>query len=450
MNCGRNAGLLLSLLALSAALHFFRLSEPDTVVFDEVHFGSYVNAYCGDGAYFFDIHPPHAKLLIAALAAVGGYRGQQSFDVIHAPIDQVSPALLRLGPALAGTALPLVIFGLLSLLGASRWAAFLGALAVVLDNGLLLQTRIIALDGILLLATFAALSSFLMAQRQRRRPARTAWALVAGALAGFAVGCKFIGLVALVVIGLCAAAPLLRNWNGRTLRRTAIDGLTVLVAAGGVYFAGWALHFGLLDQPGPGDVWGRPSGDLLADIARVHVTMVTEAYNVTASHPYASSWWSWPLMLRPVSYWTSGIRHLHFLGNPVVWWGSSLGLALVIAVPALLRTTNLSLPGSAWPRRLWVPLCGYALSLLPLAGLDRVMFLYHYLMPLVFGLCAVVLWLDHVSWIRPGGWRDQRVSFYAATLALVLGFAAVSPFTLPYVEAPRYQAAVFSALPGWR
>ena len=23
----------------------------------------------------------------------------------------------------------------------------------------------------------------------------------------------------------------------------------------------------------------------------------------TATHPYASPWWSWPLMLRPVAYW---------------------------------------------------------------------------------------------------------------------------------------------------
>ena len=23
----------------------------------------------------------------------------------------------------------------------------------------------------------------------------------------------------------------------------------------------------------------------------------------TATHPYSSPWWSWPLMLRPVAYW---------------------------------------------------------------------------------------------------------------------------------------------------
>ena len=44
--------LLLILFALSAALHFFKLSEPRVVVFDEVHFGSYINDY-HDGRLFF-------------------------------------------------------------------------------------------------------------------------------------------------------------------------------------------------------------------------------------------------------------------------------------------------------------------------------------------------------------------------------------------------------------
>jgi dolichyl-phosphate-mannose-protein mannosyltransferase len=66
--------LLLILFALSAALHFFKLSEPRNVVFDEVHFGGYINDY-HDGRLFFDIHPPHAKLLNTAVAVAGGYRG---------------------------------------------------------------------------------------------------------------------------------------------------------------------------------------------------------------------------------------------------------------------------------------------------------------------------------------------------------------------------------------
>jgi dolichyl-phosphate-mannose--protein O-mannosyl transferase len=105
--------LLLLLAVVSAGLHFYRLSEPRSVVFDEVWFGDFVNAYTGSGAYFLDVHPPHAKLLIAGVAALGGYHGEQEFSAIHHPITAVSPALLRFVPALAGTLIPLLVFGLL-------------------------------------------------------------------------------------------------------------------------------------------------------------------------------------------------------------------------------------------------------------------------------------------------------------------------------------------------
>ena len=92
--------LVLILLILSALLHGYRLSEPNQVVFDEVHFGGFINDYI-NGRLFFDIHPPHAKLLITGVAVLGGYRGDQSFQELGGAISGISPALLRLLPAIA-------------------------------------------------------------------------------------------------------------------------------------------------------------------------------------------------------------------------------------------------------------------------------------------------------------------------------------------------------------
>ena len=46
----------------------------------------------------------------------------------------------------------------------------------------------------------------------------------------------------------------------------------------------------------------------------------------TATHPYASPWWSWPLMLRPVAYWQNfpaqgDVATIWGAGNPILWWG---------------------------------------------------------------------------------------------------------------------------------
>ena len=449
---GPRTRLALLLLALGALLHLYRLAEPRRVVFDEVHFGGFVNNYLGDHAYFFDIHPPHAKLLIAGVAALGGYRGEQPIKDLDQAIEKAPTALLRFVPALAGILLPLVLFALLLQLGASPLAAFLGGLAGALDNALLLQTRIIALDGILLLGTFGGLSAVLAARSAPTRGRRSAFALLAGALAGLAAGTKFTGLAALPVLGAVLAAPLLPRPSWESLRRAA--SLSVWVATGVVivYGAGWILHFALLTEPGPGYVWAVPTGDFLVDTIRIHGLMLASNYGLTAPHPYASGWWSWPLMLRPVFYWNHDAAALYFVGNPAVWWGTTLGLLLVLGNAVLLRVTELRLPGRAsiWPRLLWLPLLGYAIALVPLMRIPRALFLYHYLTALLFALLAVVLWLDHVGWTRPGGWRSQRASYYAAIAVLALGFLVIAPFSFPFVAAPDYRELVFGLFPGWR
>jgi dolichyl-phosphate-mannose-protein mannosyltransferase len=416
------------------------------VVFDEVHFGRMINAYTTTGEYFFELHPPLAKLLIAGAVKLGSYHGNQRFYAIHWPINHVSPALLRGVPALAGTLVPLLAFALLVQLGASDFAAMIGGLALALDNALLIETRILVVDGVLLAASLAALCCALAGLRDSS--GRTAWMLAAGAFAGLAVGTKLTALAVVALIALCGISTWVRDRRWAVLRRLIGAAAAFAASALAVYAGGWWLHFALLTGPGSGDRWAPRTGDWIADTLRAHASMWSENTLLSAGHSYASAWWSWPLMMRAVLYWAEiGGSNLAFLGNPVVWWGSTLGLAAIFATGCWRAWTR---RGPAWPPLLWIPLCGWGLSYLPLAAVPRVLFLYHYLTPLVFSVCAVVLWLDHSGrFTRPGDWRAQRPSVWALLAMLVLGFALISPFTLVYVKAPAYQEAVFALFPGW-
>lgn len=60
------------LLALSLATRFYRLDVPRGVVFDEYHFGRFVNQY-NAGTYLFDIHPPLGKLVFVFVGHLFGY-----------------------------------------------------------------------------------------------------------------------------------------------------------------------------------------------------------------------------------------------------------------------------------------------------------------------------------------------------------------------------------------
>lgn len=66
------------LLALFSAASFatrcYKLEEPKVVLFDEVHFGKFVNSHI-TGHFYFDIHPPLVKLAMAAvLVATTDYK----------------------------------------------------------------------------------------------------------------------------------------------------------------------------------------------------------------------------------------------------------------------------------------------------------------------------------------------------------------------------------------
>src|SRR3989338_3995576 len=99
---------------------------------------------------------------------------------------------------------------------------------------------------------------------------------------------------------------------------------------------------------------------------------------LTSDHPYSSKWYEWPFMTRPIFYWVDGDARIYFFGNPAVWWASTAGVAfsiwyLVLSIKKRAEDKILIfLPGA------------YILNLLPFIGIQRVMFLYHYLIAMIF------------------------------------------------------------------
>lgn len=439
------------LAVLSVFTHLLWLSIPREVIFDEVHFGKFVTAYCCTHERFFDIHPPHAKLLIAATAYLTGWRGGFSFDHIGQSYDAVSPLGLRFLPALAGAVLPLAIYVLLKQLRVQPAGAFFGGLLIALDNAFTVQTRIIALDGLLLLAVLLSLSAYLRASECEGR-ARWRWLVASGGLAGLAAGVKFTGLVALGLLGLLMLREVL---SSRSLRALALT-LAVPVVVGGaalfVYTAGWVAHFLLLTESGSGDAWRVPRWEaplavsFVRETVALHKLMLTANYGLTASHPDASDWWEWPLMRTSVYYWQYGGEDgraggIYFLGSPLVWWGSSALLALMLAAEVFAR-------GRHW-RAYWLPLAGYVAAYVPLIRVPRALFLYHYLMPLLFAVLAGVAWLSARGFFRPGTISGQRGWYFVALGALAALFLFFSPLTYGFLLPHTLFAKLFW-LTSWR
>ena len=118
--------------------------------------------------------------------------------------------------------------------------------------------------------------------------------------------------------------------------------------------------------------------------------------NLTASHPYSSSWYEWPVIKRPVWYYSSivtgeygmgGIREgISAFGNPLVWW---------IGIPAVFFM--LYFCAKKKDRIAAFLLIGYLAQYLPWFFVTRITFMYHYFPSVVFVVLMIVYSLLQVK-----------------------------------------------------
>lgn len=66
---------------LAFIARFWRIGHPDQVVFDEVHFGAFAGQYIRR-EYYFDVHPPFAKMLNGLAGWWVGFDGDFGFENI--------------------------------------------------------------------------------------------------------------------------------------------------------------------------------------------------------------------------------------------------------------------------------------------------------------------------------------------------------------------------------
>lgn len=112
---------------------------------------------------------------------------------------------------------------------------------------------------------------------------------------------------------------------------------------------------------------------------------------LTATHPYSSLWWEWPLMIRPIYLYTSAevvgfVSRIYAIGNPFVFWSG-----LLAVIWSLLEVIQRKTKGVA------LALFAYFVFFVPWAASPRVMFLYHYLPSLPFLAIAIGYFLRRNS-----------------------------------------------------
>lgn len=445
---------LILLLLCGFILHFYHLEHPEKVVFDEVHFGSFVDAYCCSGQRFFDIHPPHAKLLIAGTAKLLGYQGGQDFTLINNFFPAKDSFSLRFLPAFVGSFLAPLIFFIVLQLGAHRNTALFAASIILLDNALLLQTRIIALDGILIFMTLACFACLLWLKNKARyfSPKIILIFVIAGMCSALAVGSKFTGLLTLALALLVAIQDV---WQQKTKASALfwLKGAGIFILAFiPCYVYGWHLHFALLQNAGPGDIWSVWQGEFWSKVINIHQVMLSSNAHLTATHPDMSMWWGWPFMHSAIFYWVDQNKLIYLIGNPIIWWGLALLLITFFILTILSKISNIKLPEPqhAIHSSQQLILISFFISFVPFIAVSRALFLYHYLTPLIFSIIYISLWLERIEWIQSQNLFKQRYSVYAFMIMALIAFYWILPLTYGLTEGNLVADQIFQFFPNWR
>lgn len=444
-----------TVLVLGLLTRLVALQVPASVIFDEVYFGKFSTAYCCNHRHVFDVHPPHAKLMIAAVAKVFGYDGQQDFGRIGLPVAPAKILALRLAPAVVGALIPLAVAVLLLQLGAAPATALLFGLAAALDNALIVQARAVLTDGFLALGHLVTMSFALKGVRSFGRR-RIFWLVAAGIAAGFTVGTKFSGIAAPAGALLVLATATRRaktEWKS-----LAMDSGVCICVAVLTYVIGWWVHFQLMSQPGPGDAFYKPTGRFWHDLNELHGVMLRSHRQMVKPHDYSSPWWSWPWMRRSVFYWRDRERVIYLIGNLAVWWPAAILTAHSLfdtLMAALLRVSPAIESFKLKPRRhvnalqlgaIELCLLVFAGSYLPFANIERTLFVYAYFPALTLSLVVAGLWAEELGLLPREG---VSIRHKVAIASLVVGFLVLAPLSYGW-NFGGYPDWVFLLFPSWR
>ncbi|KAH9847565.1 glycosyltransferase family 39 protein [Lenzites betulinus] len=265
-----NVAIIVTLTTLAFALRFYKINFPDQVVFDEVHFGKFASYYI-QRQYYFDVHPPLAKLLFGLAGWFVGYDGTFGFENIGDSYTEahVPYVGMRALPAILGSLTVPVVYGIMKESGFSTIAAVFSACIVLFDNAHIAQDRLILLDAALIFFMTMTMYCYIKFKKLRYRDFSYdwwLWILACGTFMAFTWASKVNGILTVVAIG---CAVIIDLWEILDIKRGhsmeyfwkhfAARAIAFIVLPLFLYLSVFWVHLALLTNSGPGDTFMSPA-----------------------------------------------------------------------------------------------------------------------------------------------------------------------------------------------
>ncbi|XP_071165427.1 protein O-mannosyl-transferase 1-like isoform X3 [Mytilus edulis] len=202
-------------------------------------------------------------MLLALAGGYSGFEGDINFDRIGAEFSPQFPVYqLRLPPAVMGSLVVPLIYQICVELKMSRWSALLAGMFVLLDNALLVQSRFMLMEGMLLFFMCLTIYSFLKFRSLTHREFSVPWffwLFLTGISFTCTLSVKYVGVFTAIVVLLLSAKDfwfmLADNYRSDfNLIKHLIARLTFLIGVPVTfYILMFYIHLSILIKAGPHD-----------------------------------------------------------------------------------------------------------------------------------------------------------------------------------------------------
>ncbi|XP_043272755.1 protein O-mannosyl-transferase 2 [Venturia canescens] len=249
------------IVVLTAGTRFYNVSEPQHVCWDETHFGKMGSWYI-NRTFFFDVHPPLGKMLIALSGYLTGYDGTFPFEKPGDKFDGVSYLGMRIFCTFLGASIVPLAFLIVWELAKSLRASALAAMFILCDVGLLTLNRYILLDPILLCFMMCATWGMAKVGSLQNEPFTKrwwSWLIFTGASLACTISVKFVGLFVVLLVGIFTVYELWRELGDLSKPVTYVGkhllarALCLIVLPILMYMLFFYIHLAVLNKSGSGD-----------------------------------------------------------------------------------------------------------------------------------------------------------------------------------------------------
>lgn len=346
----------------------------NSAVFDEYYYAAAAEEYLKQWGTVTQAHPPLAMLIIALGILLFG----------------LNPFGWRILANCSGILMIPLIYIFAKRLTGNRYAAMIAAILLSVDFMHFVISRMASIEPfvtLFLLCEYLFLFEYLQTRLNNYGDkAALKNIFVIGLFSGLAIACKWSGLFALPAIILVLIWAYLANGVKPIRLSIALQYILFLVI---LPLSIYCLSFVPLYTIKHANNFAYFMLETQKNMYQFHTHEALDFHNI-----YASKWWTWPLVLQPMSMAFVMLnpvsklsQSVGLLGNPLVWWGTS---AAVIALTILLVFPKFRKP------ELYFILLAIAAQYIPYVFINRLSYIYYFysVLPLVIiGFAYLVMLL---------------------------------------------------------